>query len=67
MPLIQASILEGRSQQQIDDFSKDVTEAACKHLNVSRNQVRVLLYEVPAEHWHIGGVSKAELDQQRDD
>ncbi len=66
MPLIQASILEGRSQEQIDGFSKDVTEAACKHLNVNRNQVRVVLYEVPAEHWHIGGVSKAELDRQLD-
>ena len=67
MPLIQASILEGRDQEQIDGFCRDVTEAACKHLNVNLNQVRVVLYEVPPEHWHIGGVSKAQLDQRRDD
>ena len=67
MPLIQASILEGRSQQQIDGFSKEVTEAACKHLGVNRNQVRVVLYEVPAERWYIGGDSKAELDRKNED
>lgn len=67
MPLIQASILEGRDQQQIDGFSKAVTEAACQHLNVKASQVRVVLNEVPAEHWYIGGVSRAEIDRQRDD
>ncbi len=62
MPLIQASILEGRNPQQIEGFCKEVTEVACKHLNVKSSQVRVILNEVPAEHWYIGGVSKAELD-----
>ena len=64
MPLIQATLLEGRTQDQKAAFCRDVSEAAAKHLDVKPAQVRVILYEVPGEHWSIGGVSKAELDKQ---
>ncbi len=62
MPIIHANIIEGRSQQQKEDFCRDVAEAAARHLDVKLQQVRVLLHEVPAEHWTVGGVTKAELD-----
>ncbi len=64
MPLIQATILQGRTQEQKDAFFLEVTAAAVKNLNVRPEQVRVVINEVAPEHWCIGGVSKAELDRR---
>ena len=62
MPLIQATIMAGRSQQQKEAFFRKVTAVAVETLNVKPEQVRVVLHEMPHEHWAIGGVSKAALD-----
>ncbi|MET0012153.1 MAG: 2-hydroxymuconate tautomerase family protein [Sedimenticola sp.] len=65
MPLIQATIIQGRAPEQISAFIELVTTAAVKTLNVKPEQVRVIINEVPSEHWGIGGVSKAVLDAQK--
>ncbi len=65
MPLIQATIIEGRTQQQKDAFFKEIAEAAVKTLNVQLSQVRVVINEVPAKHWSIGGISKENLDANK--
>lgn len=62
MPLIQATIIQGRSQAQKEAFFEKVTAAAVETLGVKPEQVRVVINEVPAEHWAIGGVSKATID-----
>ncbi len=64
MPLVQATILEGRSQAQKEAFCHAVAEAAVEHLNVKLPQVRVIISEVPPQHWTVGGVTKAKLDTQ---
>lgn len=65
MPLIQATILQGRSTEQKNAFFARVTQVAVETLNVKPEQVRVVINEVPAEHWAIGGVSKADLDAKK--
>lgn len=65
MPLIQATILEGRTQEQKEAFFKGVTQVAVETLNVRPEQVRVVINQVPATHWAIGGVSVAERDKDR--
>ncbi|MET0049077.1 MAG: 2-hydroxymuconate tautomerase family protein [Sedimenticola sp.] len=65
MPLIQATIIQGRAPEQKSAFIELVTTAAVKTLNVKPEQVRVIINEVPAEHWGIGGVSKAVLDARK--
>ena len=62
MPLIQTTIITGRSEQQKRDFFRKVTAVAVETLGVKPEQVRVVINEVPAEHWSVGGVTKAELD-----
>ena len=62
MPLIQATIMEGRSQAQKEAFYQGVTQVVVETLNVRPEQVRVVLNEVPKTHWAIGGVSVAERD-----
>lgn len=60
MPLIQVSILEGRSSEVKKELIKEVTDAVVRTLGANPEVVRVLLYEMPKEHWGVGGVSKAE-------
>ncbi len=62
MPLIQATMIAGRSLEQKNAFFEKVTAVAVETLGVKPEQVRVVINEVPAEHWAIGGVSKAVLD-----
>jgi 4-oxalocrotonate tautomerase len=65
MPLIQATIIEGRTQEQKDAFFKGVAEVASKTLNAPLPSIRIVITEVPAEHWSIGGVNKAQLDADK--
>jgi 4-oxalocrotonate tautomerase len=62
MPLIQATILEGRTQAQKEAFYQGITQVMVETLNVRPEQVRVVLNEVPNTHWAIGGISVAERD-----
>ena len=62
MPLIQSTMIAGRSLEQKNAFFEKVTAVAVETLGVKPEQVRVVINEVPAEHWAIGGVSKAVLD-----
>ncbi len=40
------------------DLISRVTAAVVDALGVDREQVRVLLYELPPEHWAVGGQTK---------
>ncbi|GEO25212.1 4-oxalocrotonate tautomerase [Alicyclobacillus acidoterrestris] len=60
MPLIQMSILEGRSKEAKKAAMKEVTDAVVRTLGVPPETVRVLIYEMPKEHWSVGGISKAD-------
>ncbi|MES9946116.1 MAG: 4-oxalocrotonate tautomerase [gamma proteobacterium symbiont of Ctena orbiculata] len=62
MPLIQATILEGRSQVQKEAFYAAITQVAVETLNVKPEQVRVIIQEVPKAHWAVAGVSMAERE-----
>ncbi len=64
MPLIQATILQGRSVEQKNEFFARVTQVAVETLNVKPEQVRIVINEVAPEHWCIGGLSKAEIDKR---
>ena len=60
MPIVRIDLLEGRSPGRKADLVRRVTEAVSTALEVPSAQVRVLLYEVPPEHWAVGGISMAE-------
>ncbi|MEJ2393720.1 MAG: 2-hydroxymuconate tautomerase family protein [Candidatus Thiodiazotropha sp.] len=65
MPLIQATIMQGRTQEQKEAFYRGVTQVVVETLNVKPEQVRVVINEVPSTHWAIGGVSVAERDKDK--
>ena len=57
MPLIQGSIIEGRSAEQKETLIRRLTEVACEVLDSQPGQVRVILTEGTPEHWGIAGES----------
>jgi 4-oxalocrotonate tautomerase len=60
MPIVRIDLLEGRAPERKVDLIRRVTEAVVVALDVLPEQVRVLLNEVPPEHWAIGGQTIAE-------
>ena len=58
MPLIQVTLIEGRSSQAKADLFRGLTDSAVQALGAPRESVRVILQEVPAAHWAVGGVPK---------
>lgn len=60
MPIVRIELLEGRSAAMKRDLIRGVTEAVVAALAVAPGQVRVLLHELPAEHWAVGGETMAE-------
>lgn len=58
MPLIQVTLIEGRSGEAKSALIRELTEAAVRTLGSPPESVRVILQEVPAAHWGAGGVAK---------
>jgi 4-oxalocrotonate tautomerase len=59
MPLVQLTIIEGRDASTICAAILRVTDALEETLSAPREAIRVIVHEVPATHWGVGGVPKA--------
>jgi 4-oxalocrotonate tautomerase len=65
MPLLQVSLVEGRAPALKERLIAELTETTVAVLGVPAGSVRVILNEVPAMHWGVGGISKQkESDQE---
>lgn len=53
--------MEGRPQEKIDALLKNVTTAVSESLDAPKENVRVVVTEVPKTHWAIGGTSAKNL------
>jgi 4-oxalocrotonate tautomerase len=60
MPIVRIDLVAGRRPERKADLIRRVTAAVVAALDVRPDQVRVLLAEVPAEHWAIGGETIAD-------
>jgi len=61
MPIVQVHMMEGRSTEQKRKLIAAITEAIVESIGAPRESVRVLLDEMPKEHFGIGGISAKEL------
>ncbi len=59
MPIIRIELLQGRTSAVKAGLIARVTDAVVTTLGVDPEQVRVLLYELPPEHWAVAGQTKA--------
>jgi 4-oxalocrotonate tautomerase len=65
MPIVSIMLIEGRSLEQKKAMFKAVTEAIVQTLGAPRESVRIVINEVPMEHFVVGGITREERDQQR--
>lgn len=61
MPLVQVSMLEGRTEEQKSALIAAVTDAIMAAVGVPRDSVRVVIYDVPKTNWGIDGTSAKAL------
>lgn len=61
MPIIQVHMMEGRSDAQKEAVIAEITEAMVRAVGAPRESVRVLINEMPKQHFGIGGQSAIHL------
>ena len=60
MPLIQVTVAEGRTPDQLRALISKLTAAVVEAIDAPQQNVRVVLYEVPMSHWAAGDVTLQE-------
>ena len=63
MPIIEVKMLEGRTLEQKARLSRTLTDVTVDILEIRPDAVRVLIHELPPEHWSVGGISFAERER----
>lgn len=66
MPLIQVTILEGRTPEQKEQLIEELSEVASRVLQAPLDSVRVHLQETAPTHWGIAGKSIARRREEHD-
>ncbi|MDF2180597.1 4-oxalocrotonate tautomerase [Neptuniibacter sp. CAU 1671] len=61
MPIAQINIIEGRSDEQKERLIAEMTDAIVRALDAPRESVRVLINEMPKQHFGIAGQSAKKL------
>ncbi|MDX1369208.1 2-hydroxymuconate tautomerase [Pseudomonas sp.] len=61
MPIAQLYILEGRSDEQKETLIREVSEAMSRSLDAPIERVRVIITEMPKNHFGIGGVPASKV------
>lgn len=64
MPIIQVSIAEGRTADQVRDMMRRIAYAVSESLNAPIDTIKVLVTEVPLAHWGSGVHTLAEKRAQ---
>ena len=60
MPLVEVTMVEGRTPEQLRTLLAEVHEAVVRALQAPADSVRVVVREVPATHWSAGGQTISE-------
>ncbi len=58
MPIVEITLIEGRDREAKQRLVEKVTEAIVDSIAAPRESVRIILREVPGEHFAVGGVLK---------
>lgn len=63
MPVVEVTLVEGRSPVQLRHLISSLTDAVESALGAPRPSIRIILREVPATHWAAGDVTIAEREK----
>jgi len=62
MPIVQISMIAGRTPEKKEQLIKKVTDAIVEALQIPADKVRIILNEVPKENIGVGGVPLSKID-----
>ncbi len=62
MPLVQVTMWKGRSPELKARLIQSLTQAVADTLEIPKEHVRVVLYEVGREDWGVGGVPASQKE-----
>lgn len=65
MPLVEVTIAEGRSDDQLRRMMHEVHEAVLRTVDTRPEHIRVIVREVPRAHWATGDITLTEMDADR--
>jgi len=60
MPIVEITMIEGRSAEAKRRLAAKVTDAIVEAIEAPRESIRVILREIPALHFAVGGKTKEE-------
>ncbi len=60
MPIIDVTLVEGRTPEAKRALLQELTDATERALGAPRESIRVLIREVPADLFAVGGVPKSD-------
>jgi 4-oxalocrotonate tautomerase len=63
MPIVNIQVLEGRPPEKIEELIRNVTTTVSETLDSPKENVRVLVSEMPKTHWGIGGATAREKER----
>ena len=66
MPLVEVTLVEGRTPEQLRTLISRLTTAVVDSVGAPKENVRVVLREVPATHWAAGDVTIEERRGQQE-
>ena len=61
MPIVQISLIQGRTPEKKEQLIKKVTDAIVEVLQVPADRVQIILNEVPKENLGRGGVPLSKI------
>jgi 4-oxalocrotonate tautomerase len=62
MPLIEVTLGDGRSAEQVRDMMHAVHQAAMQTLNIEAEHIHVIVRVVSRDHWSTGDSTLGEMD-----
>jgi 4-oxalocrotonate tautomerase len=62
MPLIEVTLVDGRSSEQIRSMMRAVHEAAARTLDIESEYINVIVRPVSPDHWSTGDVTVREME-----
>lgn len=64
MPLVEVTLAEGRSADQVRAMMREVHDAVLRTVDTKSEHIRVIVREVPRTHWATGDLTLSEMDAQ---
>ena len=67
MPLVEVTLSAGRTSEQVRSMIHEVHEAVTRTVSARSEHIRVIVREVPRDHWATGDITLSEMDAQQPD